>query len=673
MLTFYPRSRWVDDSLLLMGKAFYWKEDYAKAARKFEELTANFPKSKFAQEATYWRGLALWKMGRNSQARRLLETLAENRRSALADNALLTLAEMAFEEEDYQRVAALCQRGLTDFNKSEVRDQTWLLLGRARFALREYDVAADAFVRAITRRSARSLEYEALFMRAQSVKEQGRCSEAMALFAKLAETGQFAAHAPELEMEVADCFVRLGDLDAAAEHYGAVAESYPKSAHSAEALYRLGYLYETRVKDLDKARSFYEKAKAEPAKGEAADKAAARAKDLALLRNYLSELAPFLRSRTDRATQAPLDTLSAAQALGDTTRPADQDTVSSLQGAPGGATLSEPSLSRSDSLIQSTPPVAGQQRDDSTTPGTLLLLAELHLFRFEQPDSALKYYQYVVDEFPGDTLAPRVHYAIGWVQAEALRDSLAARTTFEQIVERYPDTEYARSAQERLAGREAEPAQGGVQDPAAQEFLSVEAMRLGKADPSAYLPRLERLARDYPKSPYAPQAAYVVAWTYDHVLQDSAKAQAAYARLEELFPDTDCGALAGRRLENMLRREEEQASVSAAPGALQEAEESQRPPQADRTKLETASEAAQSVGMAAPDSVSAERVGVPAETDSLGLVKRPEPASLRGAGDTADSLRHQSAAMPHETSDSTTVSPRPSSGDEAAETTEHAP
>ena len=45
VLELYPKSKWVDDSLLLIGKAFYWREEYTDALTKFQELQENFPKS----------------------------------------------------------------------------------------------------------------------------------------------------------------------------------------------------------------------------------------------------------------------------------------------------------------------------------------------------------------------------------------------------------------------------------------------------------------------------------------------------------------------------------------------------------------------------------------------------------------------------------------------------
>ena len=56
VLEIYPKSKYVDDALFLLGKCFYQKEDYSKAKRKFLELIANFPGSKFVSESQLWLG-----------------------------------------------------------------------------------------------------------------------------------------------------------------------------------------------------------------------------------------------------------------------------------------------------------------------------------------------------------------------------------------------------------------------------------------------------------------------------------------------------------------------------------------------------------------------------------------------------------------------------------------
>lgn len=39
VISVYPKSKWVDDAILMLGECYYQKHDYDKAMRKFSELT----------------------------------------------------------------------------------------------------------------------------------------------------------------------------------------------------------------------------------------------------------------------------------------------------------------------------------------------------------------------------------------------------------------------------------------------------------------------------------------------------------------------------------------------------------------------------------------------------------------------------------------------------------
>ncbi len=59
LLEFYPKSRWIDDALMIMGVSYYRTEEYARAERKFTELLTIFPNSKHVEMSIVWRARAL--------------------------------------------------------------------------------------------------------------------------------------------------------------------------------------------------------------------------------------------------------------------------------------------------------------------------------------------------------------------------------------------------------------------------------------------------------------------------------------------------------------------------------------------------------------------------------------------------------------------------------------
>jgi len=51
IIQYYPRSKWVDDAIMMIAKTYYYQNDYDLAQKKFNELIENFPSSSYIWEA----------------------------------------------------------------------------------------------------------------------------------------------------------------------------------------------------------------------------------------------------------------------------------------------------------------------------------------------------------------------------------------------------------------------------------------------------------------------------------------------------------------------------------------------------------------------------------------------------------------------------------------------
>jgi TolA-binding protein len=102
VLTFNPKSKWVDDALFLIGKSYYNMGDYPKAERKFQELVSSFPKSNLVEESYYYLGLSRYKQGNKVEATEALISLLDNpKMKKRKSEVCLELGEIKFEEGEY--------------------------------------------------------------------------------------------------------------------------------------------------------------------------------------------------------------------------------------------------------------------------------------------------------------------------------------------------------------------------------------------------------------------------------------------------------------------------------------------------------------------------------------------------------------------------------------------
>jgi TolA-binding protein len=80
--------------------------------------------------------------------------------------------------------------------------------------------------------------------------------------------------------------------------------------------------------------------------------------------------------------------------------------------------------------------------------------AELYMFRFDDPERALKYYRAVVEKHPESGLAPKAALAAAWIYDTKLANKSRARRAYEAVLEDYPATDYAEAARESLSSME---------------------------------------------------------------------------------------------------------------------------------------------------------------------------------------------------------------------------
>ena len=63
LLQYHPESKLVDDALLMVGKAYFYQADYARAERKFQELIDTYPKSALLPQARMLMAYSYYKAG----------------------------------------------------------------------------------------------------------------------------------------------------------------------------------------------------------------------------------------------------------------------------------------------------------------------------------------------------------------------------------------------------------------------------------------------------------------------------------------------------------------------------------------------------------------------------------------------------------------------------------
>lgn len=475
VLELYPKSKWVDDALLLIGKSFYWREEYRDALTKYQEIQENFPNSNLLPESIYWQGLTLWALNRTEEARFAFSFIDKEKNPELFGLANLALAEMEAESENYESAIDAYRELIAQLDKgNKLLALAWQGIGNSLQKLNRNDEALEAYQNVLKSKPETDVNFATRIQIGKTLEQQGKLNEALAAYENILKVKRLRVYEAETQLKRANVFRLKEDYLVSEETYQSVVQKYPRSKYSAEAYYNMGLMSQQVFKDLEKAKDYFTKAGREDRQSEAAEAAIQRSKDIMLLERY--------RLQADDA------------------------------------------------------------KDPQKAIVPLFNLAELYLFNLGETDSALATYQQALALSDTSAYASKALYAIGLIYADSLKNNTAARETFQNLIENYPNTPYATDARKRIALSRSDDAL------AEARFLEAEELKKEGVPANDYIPLLQQIANEYPKSMYAPQALFAAAWAYENELNQLDEAKTTYRQVKNDYPLTRFAEIASEKL-----------------------------------------------------------------------------------------------------------------------------
>ena len=468
-------SDWVDDSLLLIGKAFYWLRNYRDALLKFQELQDNFPQSLLLTEALYWKGLTLWASGRAEEARPVLANVGESADPQFNGKARLALAELEAEAGDHAAAINAYQK-LLEARPKGLATRIWLGIGDARFHLERYEDALLAYRRVLKSKPKNKINFETRLRIGSILERQGKLDEVLGTYNRILNIKSLRSYEPEVHLKRANVYHLMGKQEIADEIYNEVIENNPKTEFSAEAYYRLAMVAQTTQRDMEKAKELFASARKERPGSDVGKAARDREKDLVKLERFqkaadkgkkkglkalfnVAEMYLFNFSETDSA----LATYRRAYALADSL-----DTELAPKALYAIGLIYADSLKNQEAaektfrrLIGTYPvnpyAVSARERlaqalEEDARAESRFREAESLMADGVSPTGYLDILRQLPLEFPNSPVAARALYTIAWTFANRLENPDSARAYYQKLVDGYPLTEFAELASTSLKG-----------------------------------------------------------------------------------------------------------------------------------------------------------------------------------------------------------------------------
>ena len=159
----HPDSKWVDDAILIIGKAWFFTLNFVGAEGKFNEILAL--DSPLHEEARFWLARTLIASGAYDEAFSHLQSIlsVEDVSQRWEPRYRLALAELHVQRENWEEAAVETQSGLDALRDPDLAGRALFLLGQVYEQLGQFEDAIRAYNRVQRHKPFYELSYAAQY------------------------------------------------------------------------------------------------------------------------------------------------------------------------------------------------------------------------------------------------------------------------------------------------------------------------------------------------------------------------------------------------------------------------------------------------------------------------------------------------------------------------------
>jgi len=233
ILQFNKDSKYVNESIFMLGKAFYYKGQYNKALRKFQELDG-------LNDEDLMLVNRLWIAKSEMQMRNFtagLQHLEQVKEIAISEEeedivfeAYRTQISYLIYKENYSKAVQIINELLQQPLPSETLAEVTYELGLLYVTLNDYEKAVDAFQRVIDEGSATfDIEFKSELEYAKAIKHLDRVDEALELLQEMRDDTKYTEYWDKIDLEIAQIHLDKDEPQLALELFTTIDTAYKKT------------------------------------------------------------------------------------------------------------------------------------------------------------------------------------------------------------------------------------------------------------------------------------------------------------------------------------------------------------------------------------------------------------------------------------------------------------
>ena len=486
-------------AVFLIGESFRHKHEWSKAITKYDEFERYFADHDSMRAVEYQRAYCLYRNQEYNISRFALEPVVASKDHPYYFQGLNLLSLLDEQSEAPDQAIASLEALLAD------TAGTPFMRGKAHFRLAGLYYKKENWDKSREHYTAKEIK-ELNPREQQTAGEQAaECLVNRKEYLPAADEYKELYKNPDYESKHPEYLVRIGEISMLAERYSdaiiilqKVNSEYPRTEFASRSYFCLGDYEQHKRIDYDKAVVYY---------------------DSSFISRTISKWGQESRDRRDA-----LKRLIAMRNQNDKER---KDSIPNV-----------------DNFFKSE-----------------FLIAELFLFKLNEVDSAITRLNTVIEESGDSAKTLRAIYAKAFIYDEYMHDPDAAEEIYKEIIEKYPDTEYAKQAQVNLGMRVTLKTR---EDLAKEKYMEAESlwtvaaeMPLDQMDnvDSAYalaFTQFDSLYREFPETQAGIQALYMKAIYFQMNPERADSAMAVYKFLRDKHGQTPWGKQAAKMTNTRL-------------------------------------------------------------------------------------------------------------------------
>jgi tetratricopeptide (TPR) repeat protein len=570
ILAYHGKSSLVDDALMMIGKAYFYKADFAKSERKFSELISQYPSSSMALEAKLWYAWAQQKLGRRDDARKSAESLVASEEEKgdqdVLSQAYSLLASLNADNDAIGSAIELYEKAATVAEDDELKAAALSKAAELYFAGSQYQKSVDASLKVEEYTSDPYLLCQNRLLASKAYRNLTMYDKALGLNDALTKDFRFNEYAGLVLYERANVFLASGRTTEAVDAFRKLDTLYVRTDLGAKASFQLGEYYEKSAGDYGKAREFYTHAAAVPGSSLSvqANKKVAAFNSYFILKHNLS-VSDSLMALIQRSDSLSPRLEQTEKVVSDTTSKKD-------------------STARAPSLPQFT---VNKDSLNVLEARAAASLGELFYADLSNPDSAFFWLEFAIQKEYGETSSPRILYILAQLASTYPEKTLVTADRFRtQLFKDFPNSIFAKQLQ---SPADTVLVEKTARDPAEEQYAVVEGLiEAGKTEDA--LTHLRQITKKYPSSPVSAKSQYAIGWLFENRFAKPESAIVQYKALLAQYPSSGYARIVSTRMLDTLSASPARAdSVSGgvAPQTQKRDSVQARSPQAN-TKQNTA-------------------------------------------------------------------------------------